>query len=145
MTEDLDKLSTEELGKLFPIKISEYNPGWEKQFISKPENPPPHMMFAKGYSAKGYSGQTYHIHVRYRGEWDELIFRDYLLQNPKIAKEYGELKLRLSVDHLNDREKFTENKTDYISKIVRIARAINKNNVIATKTRRYQDSQRLDL
>lgn len=35
MTEDLDKLSTEESGKLFPIKISEHNPDWKNQFMSE--------------------------------------------------------------------------------------------------------------
>lgn len=189
MTEDLNKLSTGELGKLFPIVISEYNPGWknmfstEKQsikrvigikntiriehigstaipglyakptidilleikddtdtdliinklkyldyhFIPKPENPPPHMMFAKGYSSQGFSGQTFHIHVRYKGGWDELIFRDYLIQNPKIAQEYSELKLRLSTYYINDREKYTNGKTEFITRITKIARIELKN------------------
>ncbi|MCX6253597.1 MAG: GrpB family protein [Bacteroidia bacterium] len=184
MNEDLDKLSIDELGKLFPIKISGYNPDWknrfvsEKQiirktigtkniiriehigstavpglcakptidilveiknetnsaliindlarigyhFISKPENPPPHMMFVKGYSKKGYIGQTFHIHVRYGGDWDELIFRDYLIQNPKIAQEYAELKLRLSTDYINDREEYTNSKTAFITQITKTAR-----------------------
>jgi len=34
------------------------------QYIPKPENPAPHMMFARGYSTKGITGQTYHIHIR---------------------------------------------------------------------------------
>lgn len=46
-------------------------------YIFRPENPPPHMMFVKGYTTKGFSGQVYHIHVRYPGDWDELYFRDY--------------------------------------------------------------------
>jgi GrpB-like predicted nucleotidyltransferase (UPF0157 family) len=90
--------------------------------LFRPENPPPHMMFAKGYSAKGYIGQTFHIHVRFRGDWDELIFRDYLIQNPKIARKYAELKLRLSTDYINDREKYTNNKTEFIARITKTAR-----------------------
>lgn len=35
MTEELDKLSTKELGKLFPIIIVEHNPDWENQFMSE--------------------------------------------------------------------------------------------------------------
>jgi GrpB-like predicted nucleotidyltransferase (UPF0157 family) len=189
MTKSLDKLSTEELGKLFPIKISEHTPDWKNKFISekqtiqkaiginnilriehigstavpglcakptidilveiedeantaliindlkrikyhyisKPENPPPHMMFAKGYSAKGYAGQTFHIHVRYGGDWDELIFRDYLIRNPKIAPEYAELKLRLSTDYINAREIYTNNKTEFIKRITKTAREELKN------------------
>src|SRR5450759_4983784 len=128
MKEDLNRLSVEALGKLFPIIIEEYNPEWKNlflsekqigyQFIPKPENPPPHMMFAKGYSETGYTGQSYHLHIRYRGEWDELIFRDYLIRNPESAWEYGELKRRLSIVFINDREAYTNNKTDFIKEII---------------------------
>ncbi|MDD4033570.1 MAG: GrpB family protein, partial [Bacteroidales bacterium] len=47
-------------------------------YIPKPENPPPHMMFVKGYTPEGFRGQSYHLHVRYRGDWDEPYFRNYL-------------------------------------------------------------------
>jgi GrpB-like predicted nucleotidyltransferase (UPF0157 family) len=184
MNKDLNNLSTDELGRLFPIIISEYNPDWKNMFsaekqiieravglrntrriehigstavpglcakptidilveikddtdtdliinklklldyhyIPKPENPPPHMMFAKGYSDQGFTGQTFHIHVRYKGDWDEPVFRDYLIQNPKAAKEYSELKLRLSIDYVNDREKYTDSKTEFIARITKAAR-----------------------
>jgi len=84
-------------------------------------------MFAKGYSPKGYLGQTFHIHVRFRGDWDELIFRDYLIQNLKIAQEYAELKLMLSTDYINDREKYSNNKTEFITRITKTAREKLKN------------------
>ena len=184
MKEDLNMLSVEKLGILFPIKISEYCPDWKTLFASekeviqgaigirnmlriehigstavpglsakptidilleikkhinndliinklisinysyipKPENPPPHMMFAKGYSNKGYISQTYHIHVRYKGDWDEVIFRDYLIQNPKVAQEYAELKFKLASDFLNDREKYTNSKTEFITRVTSNAR-----------------------
>lgn len=180
MKQDLNKLSVEALGKLFPIVLVEYDPEWknlynsEKQiiegaigvnkiiriehigstaipglcakptidilveikdetdtglfienlkkigyhFIPKPENPPPHMMFAKGYSENGFTGQTFHIHLRYMGEWDELQFRDYLIRNPESAHEYAELKRILSIVFINDREAYTNNKTDFIKKIL---------------------------
>jgi len=185
MTHDLDKLSTEELGKLFPIEIADYNPEWknlfllEKEkiknsvgpgnifriehigstavpglnskptmdilleiketinidkivlqlknldyhFIPRPDNPPPHMMFAKGYSSKGYIGQSFHIHIRYKGDWDEIIFRDYLIQNPGTAQKYYLLKKRLASEFRNDREGYTNSKSDFISEIVRKARS----------------------
>jgi GrpB-like predicted nucleotidyltransferase (UPF0157 family) len=184
MIGDLDKLTTGELGKLFPIKITEYNPDWKRLFVSekeiiqrtvgtrniiriehigstaipglcakptidilveikddadtgliinklkqagyhfihKPENPPPHMMFAKGYSIKGYRGQAFHIHLRYGGDWDEILFRDFLIRNQKSAKEYAELKLKLETYYFNDREKYTNNKTEFITRIVKKAR-----------------------
>ena len=184
MAADLNKLSLEKLGELFPVTIVEYNPKWpriffeEKEiiqavvginniiriehigstaipglaakptidilieiedntgkdiiieylksigyhFIPKPENPPPHMMFAKGYSEKGYAGQTYHIHIRYKGDWHEITFRDYLLNHPETALKYAELKYKLAADYINDREAYTESKTEFIKRVLHTAR-----------------------
>ncbi len=182
MKKDLNNLTTEELGKLFPIMIEEYNPNWpmlfekEKEiikqrlgsniiqkishigstaikeimakptidilievaksfdkekfiksfenigyhYIPQPENPPPHIMLAKGYSKKGFKGQAFHVHVRYLGNWDELYFRDYLIANPKTAKEYEKLKLNLAKKHKNNREDYTNAKTEFIQKVMEI-------------------------
>ncbi len=90
--------------------------------IPKPENPPPHVMFAKGYTIHGFKGQAYHIHVRYRGDWDEFYFRDYLRAHPDTAQKYGDLKVRLSKTYTNDREAYTNNKNSFIKRITRIAR-----------------------
>jgi len=91
-------------------------------FIAKPENPAPHMMFVKGYTRKGFQGQAYHVHVRYSGDWDELYFRDYLRANPAAAREYGELKVQLAEENRNDREGYTNKKTDFIKRVTQIAR-----------------------
>jgi len=88
------------------------------QYIPKPENPAPHMMFARGYSTKGITGQTYHIHIRYSGEWDEIKIRDFLIKNPEFAAKYGDLKRQLAVKFRNDREKYTEGKTDFINRVI---------------------------
>jgi len=184
MKDDLNKLTDQELGMLFPILIVGYNPDWRKlfirekqniisaaglknikriehigstaipglcakptidmlieilditicdtlikdlqkiqyQYIQKPENPPPHIMFAKGYSKSGITGQTFHIHVRGIGDWDEIIFRDYLILNPEVACQYGELKRGLATEFKNDREKYTDSKGDFIKGILKIAR-----------------------
>jgi GrpB-like predicted nucleotidyltransferase (UPF0157 family) len=94
------------------------------QYIPKPENPPPHMMFAKGYSESGITGQTFHIHVRYPGDWDEIVFRDYLIKNPSVKVDYGRLKRELADEFRNDREKYTENKTTFIKNVTWTARKI---------------------
>ena len=91
-------------------------------YISRPENPPPHMMFTKGYATQGFVGQAYHIHVRYHGDWDEIYFRDYLLKHPDVAKEYEKLKVTLAKKYKHNREEYTEAKTDFIRKINKIAR-----------------------
>jgi GrpB-like predicted nucleotidyltransferase (UPF0157 family) len=184
MAKNLNLLTTDELGQLFPIIIVDYNPDWPRlasiesgniinavgkefisrfehigstaipglcakptidflleilditncdflikklqkisyHFIPKPENPPPHMMFAKGYSESGITGQTFHLHVRYSGDWDEIVFRDYLLKNPTLAADYASLKKKLANEFKNDREKYTDSKTAFIKDTIMNAR-----------------------
>jgi GrpB-like predicted nucleotidyltransferase (UPF0157 family) len=78
--------------------------------ISKPENPPPHMMFVKGYSESVIIGQTFHIHVRYPGGWDEIVFRDNLIINQAVSSDYAIPKRKLPDQFKNDREKYTDGK-----------------------------------
>ena len=92
------------------------------QYIYKPENPAPHMMFVKGYTKKGFKGQAFHIHVRYKGDWDEIYFRDYLRDNRKTAKAYEDLKLKLAKKYKHDREAYTNEKTDFVEKVNKLAR-----------------------
>jgi GrpB-like predicted nucleotidyltransferase (UPF0157 family) len=188
MAKNLDKMTTDELGQLFPIIIVDYNPAWPRlasiesrnileavgkdittriehigstavpglcakptidflleileitdcdilidqlqkigyHFIPKPENPPPHMMFAKGYSGSGIIGQTFHIHVRYPGDWDELVFRDYLIKNKSVIAEYSKLKRKLADEFKFDREKYTNSKSTFIKNTTLTARKKNK-------------------
>ena len=87
-----------------------------------PENPAPHLTFVKGYTKQGFKGQTYHVHIRYNGDWDEIRFRDYLIKNKEIAKEYETLKLILAEKYPNDREAYTDSKTEWIEKINNLTR-----------------------
>ncbi|MDG5800663.1 GrpB family protein [Marinilabiliaceae bacterium ANBcel2] len=87
-----------------------------------PENPAPHLTFVKGYTEQGFKGQAYHVHIRYHGDWDEIRFRDYLIKNKEIAKEYETLKLELAEKYPNDREAYTDLKTEWIEKINKLTR-----------------------
>ncbi len=91
-------------------------------YIPKPENPEPHMMFVKGYTKHGFEGQTFHVHVRYPGEHDEPIFRDYLIEHPGIAAEYEMLKVELAAMYRHDRESYTEGKSRFVSRILKEAK-----------------------
>ena len=102
------------------IRLSGY------RYIEQPKNPPPHMMFIKGYTPEGFKGQIYHVHVRYRGDWDELYFRDYLLSHPATAVDYGKLKLELKEKYEFDRDGYTDAKTDFIKRISMLARTEQK-------------------
>ncbi len=84
------------------------------QFSPQPRNPPPHMMFMKGYTPQGFKGQAFHLHVRYPGDWDELYFRDYLISHPEVAWEYGALKERLKKQYEHDRDAYTEAKSEFV-------------------------------
>jgi len=97
------------------------------RYIEQPENPPPHMMFVKGYTEEGFKGQVFHVHVRYSGDWDELYFRDYLLSHPKTATAYGRLKLELEQKYEHNRDAYTNAKTNFIKRICKLARAEAKN------------------
>ena len=70
----------------------------------------------KGYTENGFADKVYHIHLRYTGDNDELYFRDYLNENPDVAKEYESMKLRLWKQYEHNRDAYTDAKTDFISK-----------------------------
>lgn len=88
----------------------------------KPMNPAPGMMFMKGYTPQGFSGQAVHLHVRYLGDWNELYFRDYLKKHPETARQYAEVKAALKTDHEFDREAYTNGKTAFCKEITVLAR-----------------------
>jgi len=100
-----------------PSKIIDVFKELGYRYTKQPDNPPPHMMFLKGYSIKGFRGQAYHVHVRYKGNWNEIHFRDILLKDKKIAREYEELKIRLASKHRNNREDYTNGKSEFIEKV----------------------------
>jgi len=91
-------------------------------YSHQPKKPNPHMMFLKGYTIKGFDKHVYHIHVRYRGDWDELYFRDYLKIHSDITKEYGNLKVQLIQKYKHDRDAYTEAKTEFVKKIIKMGR-----------------------
>lgn len=66
--------------------------------------------------------RTHQIHLVERSNaewWDRhLLFRDYLQADPEIAGEYARLKYELSERCSEDREAYTDAKTEFISEIV---------------------------
>jgi len=93
--------------------------GWG---LMKKETAPMKMSFSKGYTPDGFADKVYHLHVRYFGNWDELYFRDYLIEHSDIANEYGELKLRLLKDFEHNRDEYTEAKSEFVLKYSEIAK-----------------------
>ncbi|HYE37089.1 GrpB family protein [Methylocaldum sp.] len=68
--------------------------------------------------------RTHHIHMVEKEfeHWDRLLFRDYLIKHPPVAKEYEELKYRLAAMHPNDRVAYTNAKTDFIVRVTEAAK-----------------------
>lgn len=96
------------------------NSGWLLMFSeTKPDTK---LVFNKGYTPKGFSEKVYHLHVRYYSDWDELYFRDYLIYHENVAREYGELKLRLWKQYEHNRDGYTEAKTHFVQNYTKIAR-----------------------
>jgi len=72
------------------------------------------LVFNKGYTPDGFAKKVYHLHVRYLRDWDELYFRDYLLDHPDVAVQYGKLKLGLWKEFEHNRDGYTEAKSEFI-------------------------------
>jgi len=76
------------------------------------------MFFVKGMPPFG-SRRTHHVHVRVPGDAvAELRFRDALRANPAMARRYEELKDLLAVRHSNDRDAYTQGKTEFVAKVM---------------------------
>lgn len=90
--------------------------------LGKEDIPPYYAWFIK----RGSKGErTHHIHMveAHFEHWDRLHFRDWLRSHPGDARAYGELKMRLSKEHPNDRIAYTEAKGSFIREITAKAKA----------------------
>jgi len=84
--------------------------------------PPFYAWFIK----RGQRGERLcHIHMVEKDfeHWDRLFFRDYLRERPDLAREYGELKRRLSGAHPEDRVAYTQGKTEFVLRVTQEAKA----------------------
>ncbi len=89
------------------------------------DNPDPQrMFFVKGLPPN--SPRTHHVHMVEPNSvlWERLLFRDYLRKHPDEAAKYTELKCQLAHRFTNDREAYTQGKTEYIQSVMKKARKI---------------------
>ncbi len=68
--------------------------------------------------------RTHHIHMieKHFNQWDGLLFRDYLIAHPEVARDYEQLKRRLSKEHPADRAAYTLAKGDFVRRITEAAK-----------------------
>lgn len=83
---------------------------------------PTRMSFNKGYTPDGFAEKVFHIHLRVIGDNDEIYFRDYLRVHPESAYEYETLKLSLLPKYRNNRDGYTEAKTNFVTETTRRAK-----------------------
>ena len=93
------------------LEAQSYDYFWRPSFGD--DTPPFYAWFIKRDSG---GNRTHHIHMIERDfkQWDNLLFRDYLVEHPDLAQEYATLKLKLSEEHRNNRVAYTKAKTDFI-------------------------------
>ena len=80
------------------------------------------ISFNKGYTENGFAERVFHLHLRYMGDNDELYFRNYLIENPDVAKEYEKLKLSLWKQFEHNRDEYTNQKTEFVRKYTELAK-----------------------
>jgi GrpB-like predicted nucleotidyltransferase (UPF0157 family) len=68
--------------------------------------------------------RTHHIHMiePHFEHWDRLLFRDYLIEHPDVARAYSDLKMRLSGKHQYDRVAYTRAKSDFVRRVTAMAK-----------------------
>ena len=93
------------------LEAQSYDYFWRPSFGD--DTPPFYAWFIKRDTD---GNRTHHIHMveRHFEQWDRLLFRDYLVERPDLAREYAALKLKLSEDHHSNRVAYTKAKTDFI-------------------------------
>ncbi len=87
------------------------------------DGPPFYAWFIKRDPRTGT--RTHHIHMvesHFTEHWDRLFFRDYLVEHPEVAREYGALKSRLASASPRDRVAYTRGKTDFIDRVTERAK-----------------------
>ncbi|HEV2463612.1 MAG TPA: GrpB family protein [Acidobacteriaceae bacterium] len=68
---------------------------------------------------------AYHLHLVISPTWplkNELLFRDWLIGHPDVARAYEELKVKLAVTYRDNMPRYTEGKTSFLRRAVNDAR-----------------------
>lgn len=110
--------------RIVPVLEAEgYDYFWRASFGD--DVPPFYAWFIKRDGPGG--ARTHHIHMientpAFSWQWDQLLFRDYLLGHPETVRDYVQLKLRLAAEHAHDRIAYTAGKSEFIKSVTQRAR-----------------------
>lgn len=87
------------------------------------DGPPFYAWFIRRDRSSG--ARTHHVHMVEAGfaeHWDRLLFRDYLIDHPGVARGYEAVKTRLTSDFPGDRAAYTRGKSDFIVRVTEEAK-----------------------
>jgi len=87
------------------------------------DGPPFYAWFIKRDPRTG--ARRYHIHMveaHFTDHWDRLLFRDYLIEHPEVARQYEALKIRVASTSPGDRVGYTRGKTEFIDRVTERAK-----------------------
>ncbi|OAB47213.1 hypothetical protein PBAT_07705 [Paenibacillus antarcticus] len=90
------------------------------EYVFKPDFPD-RRFFRRGEWRAG----THHLHIyEYESEnWiNNILFRDYLINDSRMMEEYYLLKKKLEQQHKHDRVAYTEGKSEFIGKVIEMAK-----------------------
>lgn len=90
--------------------------------MSEQHKPLLRISFNKGYTQQGFAEKVYHLHLRKKGDCDELYFRDYIRVHNDIAQQYECLKKKLKEKFEYNRDTYTREKTEFVDKYTKIAK-----------------------
>jgi GrpB-like predicted nucleotidyltransferase (UPF0157 family) len=94
-----------------------------------------------GYAYRGENGiprrryfergspRSHHLHINEvdsRAWANQILFRDYLIQHPEIAREYAAIKMALALENPSDRDAYLVAKAPFIERVLRLARGIEQ-------------------
>lgn len=120
------QMATPSLNTLKPIAIPVLKKLGYEYWYDNPDKE--RLFFVKGMPPFGEK-RTHHIHIiepeSKRGQ-DRIIFRDYLIAHPDVAREYEQLKIKLAQKYTDDREQYTETKTELINRVLRKALEVDQ-------------------
>jgi len=110
---------TEARRKIIPLMEQQgYEYFWRPSFGN--DIPPYYAWFIK---RDEQGNRTHHIHMleSHFRQWEGLLFRDYLIEHPLVAEEYGVIKTKLSATHRSDRVAYTREKGTFIRQVTKKA------------------------
>lgn len=109
--------------RIVPIlEAQEYDYFWRPSLY---DEPPFYAWFIK---RNGHGVRTHHIHMveSHFEHWDRLLFRDTLIEHPRVAAEYQALKFHLAQAFPNDRVAYTRGKTEFVVRVTGEARQLTR-------------------